>query len=63
MNKKNIATTIILILCSCLFAVTGSTFINFLYQKNKITVKDPTVFVSQNVLVYKADDSSKTQLQ
>lgn len=63
MNKKNIATTIILILCSCLFAVTGSTFINFLYQKNKITVEDPRVVVSQNVLVYKNEDENKTQIQ
>ena len=62
MNKKNIATTIILILCSVLFAVTGSTFMNLLYQKNKIVVKDPVVIVSDGVLVSAQDDENDTQI-
>lgn len=62
MNKKNIATTIILILCSVLFAVTGSTFMNLLYQKNKIVVKDPAVIVSDGVLVSAQDDENNTQI-
>ena len=62
MNKKNIATTLVLLLCSCLFAVTGSTFMNLLYQKNKIIVENPKVVSSSGVLVYASSNDNKTQL-
>lgn len=62
MNKKNIATTLVLLLCSCLFAVTGSTFMNLLYQKNKIVVENPKVVCSSGVLVYNSNDEDKTQI-
>lgn len=62
MNKKNIATTVILILCSLLFATIGSTFMNLLYEKNKIVVKNPTLIVSAGISVYKSDDQTKTQI-
>ncbi len=62
MNKKNIATTVILILCSLLFATIGSTFMNLLYEKNKIVVKNPMLMASAGILVYKSDDQTKTQI-
>lgn len=62
MNKKNIATTIVLILCSLLFATVGSTFMNLLYEKNKIVVKNPNIIVSQGITIYKSDDDTKTQI-
>ena len=63
MNKKNIATTCILLLCSVLFAVVGSTFMNLLYEKNKIVVEDPKVVVAEGILVYNSQDENKTQIQ
>lgn len=62
MNKKNIATTIVLILSSLLFATVGSTFMNLLYEKNKIVVANPQVVASQGISIYKSDDDSKTQI-
>lgn len=62
MNKKNIATTIILILSSLLFATIGSTFMNLVYEKNKIVVQDPTVVASPGISIYKSDDQEKTQI-
>lgn len=63
MNKKNIATTIVLILCSALFTVTGSAFMTYVYAKNKIVVENPKVFADSNVLVYMANDDSKKQAE
>lgn len=62
MNKKNIATTIVLLLCSALFTVVGSSFMNFMYKENRIMVEDPKINVSSKVLVYDAKDDTKTQL-
>ena len=63
MNKKNIATTIILLLCTMWFTVIGSSFMNFMYQESKIVVNDPTVSVSNGVLVYDSKDDNKKQIQ
>lgn len=62
MNKKNIATTIVLILCTVLFTVVGSTFMNFIYPSKKITVKNPKVVAANSILVFSSDDQNKTQL-
>lgn len=62
MNKKNIATTIILILSSLLFATIGSTFMNLVYEKNKIVVHNPTVVVSSGISIYQSDDQEKKQI-
>lgn len=62
MNKKNIATTIVLVLSSLLFATVGSTFMNLLYEKNKIVVENPQVVASPGISIYKSDDESKTQI-
>lgn len=62
MNKKNIATTIILILCSTLFTVTGYAFMTYVYEKYKITVENPSVISDAGVLVWNSEDESKQQL-
>lgn len=62
MNKKNIATTIILLLCSIWFATTGSTFMNLLYEKNKIEVENPYIKTSSGVVVCAADDEENKPL-
>ena len=62
MNKQNIATTIVLILCALTFSVVGTSFMTYKYQNSKIVVSDPAIFASQGVLVYKKDDSNKAML-
>lgn len=62
MNKKNIATTVVLLLCSVLFATVGSTFMNLVYEKNKIVVKNPEVVAAQLVKIFASDDEEKTQI-
>ena len=62
MTKQNVATTIVLLLCAMLFAVVGSSFMTYRYQKTKIVVTDPKVVASEHVLVYKKDDEQKTML-
>lgn len=62
MNKKNIATTVVLLLCSVLFATVGSTFMNLVYEKNKIVVKNPEVVAAQSIIIFASDDEEKTQI-
>lgn len=62
MNKKNIAATVVLLLCSVLFATVGSTFMNLVYEKNKIVVKNPEVVAAQLVKIFASDDEEKTQI-
>ena len=62
MNKRNIATTMVLLLSALVFAVVGSCFINFIYKDEKITVKDPSIIAANGVLVYDAKDKTKTPI-
>lgn len=63
MNKRNIATTIVLILSSLVFMVVGSCFINFIYKDQRIKVENPNILASSGVLVYSAKDKTKTPIK
>ena len=62
MNKQNIATTIVLILCAITFSVVGTCFMTYIYENTKIVVENPAVVAIEQVLVYDKDDEQKTQL-
>ncbi len=62
MNKKNVATTIVLILSAMIFTVVGSCFMNFIYKDSKIVITDPNVVASSGVLVYDSKDDNKTAI-
>ena len=63
MNRQNLATTIILLLSTLIFAVVGSSFMKYVYEDKKIVIEDPIVHVAEGILVYRADDESKTQIE
>ena len=63
MEKKNVATTLVLILSALVFTVIGSCFMNLVYADTKITVSNPKVNVVSGVLVYDSKDENKTQIE
>lgn len=63
MNKKNVATTIVLILCAAIFTVVGTCFMTFIYKDSKITISDPNVVASNGVLVYNSKDKDKKPIK
>lgn len=62
MNKQNIATTIVLLLCALTFSIVGTSFMTYKYNSSKIVVDDPKVIASEGIVVYKKDDDQKNQL-
>lgn len=62
MDRKNVATTMILILCTLIFASVGASFMTYKYEKNKILVENPKIFAT-NVSVWSKEDDTKSQIQ
>lgn len=62
MDKKNIATTFVLILCALVFTVVGTSFMNYMYKDNKIVVNNPKIIAQSGILVYDAKDTNKTAI-
>lgn len=62
MNRKNLATTIILLLSTLVFAVVGSSFMKYVYEDKKIVIENPKIKVAEGILVYSSDDQSKQQI-